>query len=180
MSSAISLAIPPAATMDEWLAAGRQIAQMGKHLGFMVGDWVNAGRERFPEQIDLALEQVGIDQRFARRAAKVAAEFPPAQRDASLSFDHHLPLVALPQPERLDLLKRAHEQHWKPAQVRDAVTQHRYETGEMFQDEDIDSAMLTIIVRAWNRATPTAREQFMELAECAGTGSIDEDVPNDC
>ena len=161
--------------MEEWLSAGQQIAKMGKQLGFLVGDWVNAGRARFPEQLDLALGEVGIDPRFARKAAHVAAEFPRGQRDNALSFDHHAPLAALPKPVRMKILKQAHAKRWTPSQVRDAVTRRRYETGALFDDEDIDSAMMTIIVRAWNRATPNARALFRELAENVAVGVIDED-----
>jgi hypothetical protein len=179
ISKPLEMNIPATATFDQWLETGRNLASIGKCFGFMVGDWVNHGREHFPQQIELALDAAGIDHKFAHKAANVAKMFPAPCRAGDLSFDHHRALVKLPGPERIELLQKAHQQHWEVGELKEAVTQWRYENGELFDDEDVETHLCTLIVKAWNRATPGARKLFMPLAEIAGTGVIDEDeAPN--
>lgn len=167
-------ALPPMETLDAYLDAGRHLATMRKRLGFLIGDWVNHGRERFPEQIEMALETAGIDERFAARAANVAKSFPPSIRSDALSFDHHRVVLSLPRPEQLELLTEASKRHWKPQELKDAVAQRRYESGQDFPDDDVDAHFEVQIIRAWNRATPAARESFVGRVEAAGLGVIDE------
>jgi len=62
------------------------------------------------------------------------------------------------------------------------VTQYRYATGQNFADEDTDSTLCTHIVRAWNRATPEAREMAFDLMQIAARSDftiIDEDEVSD-
>lgn len=179
VGSAQAMSIPATATIDQWIDAGRQLATMKKRLGFMIGDWVNHGRQHFPDQIEMALERAEIDPKFAQKAANVARMFPAHCRAESLSFDHHRALVKLPAPERIEILHKADNGHWGVGDVREAVTQWRYENGQLFDDEDVETHLCTLIVKAWNRATPDARKLFMALAETVGTGVIDEDeAPN--
>lgn len=175
IASTVSMTIPTDATKDQWLAAGRQLAKMKDHLGFMIGDWVNHGREHFPEQLDLLIEEAGFEPSFSMKAARIAEKFPVHVRNSQLSFDHHKAVHMLPPPERLELLQKASVEHWDLKHMREAVVQQRYDNGSLFEDDDLDAHLMTIIVRDWNRATPRARAEFMELAVLAGTGIIDED-----
>lgn len=167
--------LPEMATFDQWVDTGRSLASMRKRLGFLIGDWVNHGRTHFAEQIEMALEVAGLDGKFATRAANVARSFPPAIRNEALSFDHHRAVLTLPREEQLELLREAGKQRWKPQELRDAVAQRRYERGQDFPDDDVDAHTEVQIIRAWNRATPAARESFAERVAVAGTGVIDED-----
>jgi hypothetical protein len=171
----VALNIPGDASFDQWMQTGQQLARMRDRLGFLVGDWINHGRGHFPEQMDLALESINIDVKFARRASLIAEQFPAHCRDQALSFDHHRAVIKLPQPERLELLNKAHESHWSIQDLREAVVQKRYENGSLFDDEDVDTALAVQIIRAWNRATPAGREYFYELAKVASLDVIDED-----
>jgi len=174
----VTLVLPDDAPFDLWLETGRQLSSMHKHLGFMVGDWVNHGREKFPDQIELALEQAGIDHRFADRASQVAKLFPAPTRAKGLAYEHHKAVARLPKDEALTLLAKADQQHWQIRQLRDAVTQHRYESGDLFEDEDRDYYLAREMIRAWNRGTPEARKAFAELVAVSNFGTIDEDEVN--
>lgn len=175
----VELALPKAPSFDDWLQAGRNLAAMHKRLGFMVGDWINHGREHFSEQMNLALESAGIDAKFAMKAANVAKLFPEHCRAKGLSYEHHRALVKLPPPQRVELLKKADEKHWRVPELREAVVQWRYENGELFDEDDRDSDLCTLIVRSWNRATVKARRDFMARAELVNFGVIDEDEVQD-
>lgn len=172
---ATEMTIPTTASFDDWVNTGRQLATMKKRLGFMIGDWVNHGRQHFPEQIEMALEAAGIDQRFALKASNVAKAFPAHVRADDLSFDHHRAVLKLPQPERVEILSKASKEHWDTGAIKEAVTQWRYDHGELFDDEDVDTHLCSLIVRAWNRGTKEARSLFMDLAAIANLGVIDED-----
>jgi hypothetical protein len=172
--NAIALIAPN--TFEDWLEQGRQLATLKRELGFRIGDWARHGLEAFPEQFELALEQAGMDRRAVTKAASVAKAFPPHMRNEALSFDHHQAVLVLPREEQLNLLKKAGERKWKPRELKDAVIQRRYERGDDFPDEDVDSYLQSEISRAWNRATPAARRGFFELATEVDFGVIDEDV----
>lgn len=172
------VSVSRAATIDEWIEQGRSIAAMQRTIGFMIGDWANHGRQHHAEQFDMVLEQVGISPKAARKCAAIAAEFPPHLRAAGLSFDHHATVIALPPQDRAELLRRAEHEHLTPSDLREAVVQRRYENGSLFDDADIDGHMLTCIVRAWNRASTTARRSFQQLADAAGIAAINEDIAN--
>lgn len=175
IEQARAISIPATASFDDYVAAGRQLATMKKRIGFMIGDWLNHGREHFPGQIEMALDAAGIDQRFAQKAANVSRAFPASVRAEDLSFDHHRAVLTLPQPERLEILSKASKEHWQVGEVKEAVTQWRYDHGDLFEDEEIDTHLCTLIVRAWNRGTKEARSLFMDLATIANLGVIDED-----
>ncbi len=165
------------ASFDDWLSAGRDLARMKNRLGFMIGDWVNHGKEHFPEQLALALEQADIDPKLASSAATIAQAFPDSLRAKGLAFDHYKAVHKLPRDKAIEILSNAERDHLTLRQVRDAVTTERYESGDMFGDDDRDYYLQVQIIRAWNRGTPKAREMFLELATAANLAAIDEDNP---
>lgn len=176
----VALTIPDQATYQDWLATGQQLSTMHRHLGFMVGDWLNHGREHFPEQIDLALEQAGIDARFADRASQVARLFPDHLRAKGLAYEHHKAVARLPQDEALKLLSQAEQHKWQLRQLRDEVVTIRFQQGDIFEDEDRDYYLEREMIRAWNRGTPDARRSFAERVASSHLQTIDEDeAPHD-
>lgn len=77
---------------------------MSDHVGFMVGDVLNFGEKKFGEKYKAALIQTGRAYTTLRRYSSVAAQFPPEQRVAKLSFSHHKELVALELQTRNEVL----------------------------------------------------------------------------
>lgn len=170
-----TLSIPVDATPDQFIEFGRNLRHLVETSGFLLGDYALAGRERFGDQFDLILDEAGLDKKAIAKSAHVAKAFPAALRNKSLSFEHHRAVLKLPRPEQLNLLKQADDQRWKPQKLREAVVQRRYECGDDFPPDEVDSAMLTVIVRAWNRATAKARDDFLILAKACKGGVIDEE-----
>ncbi len=170
-----AITIIAAETFDTWVEQGRALATLKRELGFRIGDWARQGLEQFPEQFEFALEQAGMDRKAVVKAASVSKAFPPHLRNGALSFDHHRAVLTLPREEQLTMLKQAGDQKWKHRELKDAVIQRRYEIGTDFPDEDVDSHLQSEIVRAWNRATVSARRGFFELATEVDCGVIDED-----
>lgn len=168
------------APQDEWFARGRDLAHRKVALEWDMAEWIAEGvRDGHAKQLgfDFAAlgRELGIAPPRLKAACKAAQTFPPALRASDLSVEHHAAVATLPQNEALPLLRRASSEHLQVQDLREAVTRRRYETGQNFADEDIDSTLCTLIVRAWNRATPEAREMFMDLARAVNLGTIDED-----
>lgn len=181
MNALATIEHPIPAEQANWLQRGVAIAQRKRDLEWDMADWINEGTEAGYVQVgfEFLSDQLGVAPKRLKDALKAAKTFPPAIRDAKLSVEHHVAVASLPKDEALPLLKRASTDHMPVNELREHVTKRRYETGQRFDDEDMDSTLCTHIVRAWNRATPEARRSFMELAETVKFQIIDEDEVND-
>ena len=158
---------------DRWLAEGRRLAGIRLTLDFQIGDWLAKGRDHFaPEQIELALGEIALDAEHARalkRVERVAKAFPPSQRHPGLSFEHHAQLADLPKQEALPLLQRAGKEKMPARKVRLEAMMRKIDLGLVLpREDDPECDQLTAICRAWNRASKTVREEFLEMAEEAG------------
>jgi hypothetical protein len=72
-------------------------------------------------------------------------------------------------------LATAAAEGWGERQAKAAAVAHRQERAG-FVDDDPEVTLAVHVMRAWNRATPEAREYFNGLREIAGLGIIDEDA----
>lgn len=79
---------------------------LGDHVGFMIGDVIVHGQDKFGAKYDRAMQQTGRQRSTLKGYVEAARKFPPDQRAASLSFSHHRELVRLTDDKkRGDLLK---------------------------------------------------------------------------
>ncbi|MBH0112728.1 hypothetical protein I5E68_07155 [Novosphingobium sp. YJ-S2-02] len=182
MNAITTIEAAPLAPLDDWVAKGRSLVAQRLDVDWKIADWMAEGKDAghlSQAKFDFLSDNLGLAPRRLKDALKAALHFPPALRDASLSVEHHAAVASLPKDEALPLLKRASSEHLQVQDLREAVTQRRYETGALFDDEDTDTTLCTLVVRAWNRATPDARESFMQLARTVNFGIIDEDEVND-
>lgn len=153
---------------DAWREEGRRLAHTRLQIDWMIGDWLAYGREHFkPEQIELALGEIAADVEQAkhlRRVEKVARAFPPSQRNAALTFEHHAHLADLPTQEALPLLQKAGQERLTARQLRVEAMLRKVDLGLVLprEDDPEDDALLAC-VRAWNRAPVSVREDFAEM-----------------
>lgn len=168
------LKLPASATYEEWLAAGRNLATAKLQWDWLIGDWLNHGRKHFPEQMEFALEGLGIDQRHLKRIEKTVEAFPPHLRDKRLSFDHHAHVADLPTEEALPLLKEARKEHLPASKLRIRAMLKKVETGRILpREDDADDDALVALCRAWNRATRPVRQEFADMVAESDLGIID-------
>lgn len=176
MNSIATIDAPTAITSyPDWLNTGRTLASQKRNIDWLIGDWLNVGRQNFPEQITLALTELGEDPKRIKRIECTVAAFPPHLRDASLSFDHHAYVADLPTQDALTLLKKAHDGKLSARQIKVDASVRKIELGSqlLWTDKDIDYTELMAIVRTWNSAQPHIREQFIELATPSHFGIIE-------
>lgn len=163
-------------TFEDWVAIGRDLSTQRRNVDWMIGDWLAVGQERFADQVEFEFlaDQLGIAPKRLKTVASTAAAFPAHLRDETLSIDHHACVASLPAEQRLEVLTRAHAEHLTPEETRIEAVKLRPPTqGAIFVDEDWQHAQLMDLQRAWNRADPSVRTDFMELANEARGGVID-------
>lgn len=177
----VIIAAPIATPQDAWLDKGRNLFTQRRDVDWQIAGWMVEGKQAghlCQAKFDFLSEQLGVAPKRLKDALKAAEAFPPALRDPTLSVEHHAAIASLPREEALPLLKRASVDHLPVNALREFVTQRRYETGQNYHDEDTDSTLCTLVLRAWNRATPEARELAFALIQTAaedGYAVIDED-----
>lgn len=168
-----TLALPDNLAFPDWLDVGRNLASQKRHIDWLIGDWITFGRQRFPEQIEMAIEQFG-DRKQVKRIEKTVEAFPPHLRCSGLSFEHHAHVADMPAQEALPLLKRAEAENIDARHFRIEAMLRKVETGQIYpRDEDHEDDMLLAMVRAWNRASRNVRSEFYELADKAKFGLVD-------
>ena len=172
--AATCLAMPEQTAFEDWLAIGRNLVGQKRHIDWLIGDWITFGRQHFPTQIELALEEISTSARDVRRIEKTAAAFPPSTRCTALSFDHHAHVADIPLQEAMPLLKQAERQNIDARRFRIDAMLHKLEHGHILPREtDTDDDFLMAMVRAWNRASRSAREDFAEMAAQSHLGLIE-------
>lgn len=159
---------------SDWLELGQNLASQKRNLDWLIGDWINFGRQRFPEQIELALTSAGIEPTQVKRIEKTVKAFPPHLRSEKLSFDHHAHLADLPTQEALPMLKTAEQQNIDARALRIEAMLRKVEIGQILpREDDAEDDALLACVRAWNRAPLNVRDDFSEMIRESNKGVIE-------
>lgn len=167
------------AGFTEWLEQGRSLYAQRKALDWKCADWLAEGSQRFPEQMKLAIAEFAtdpIEQKQLAKSARIAAAIPASQRDAALTFAHHMHVADLPAPERLELLSRAAKENLSARALRVVAMERRANLGlgnTELPDDDPDYQLLMGIVRGWNRAPQHVRQDFYDMAGDANLGVVE-------
>ena len=107
--------------MHEWTAQGRRLGQIGRGVGWWIGDWLRYGHERFGERYPLAARVTGLDTQTLMNLCWVASRFEPHRRRQELSFSHHAELAALPDEEQDRWLALAIDERMSVRCLREAL-----------------------------------------------------------
>jgi hypothetical protein len=159
-----------------WLQTGHALLTQRNEVEWKLADWIADGREQFGDQaaFDFLADELGIAPKKLKTAASVAKAFPPSHRDPSLTFEHYESVATLPVTDALSLLRDAKANHWDDRETRvEAVRRRAQISTTTLLDDDFEYQELIAISRAWNRARPDVRSQFLELAAEANLGVID-------
>lgn len=125
----IAYRLAPDATFDEWAEHGRAIMHAARAVQWLLGDWLNAGEDRFGEDYAQAVELTGLSERTLLVAAWVARSVPPEARRPNLPWTHHRVVAALPPSERDALLERCENEGWSERELRNQLRAMRGESG---------------------------------------------------
>ncbi|WP_310533154.1 hypothetical protein [Novosphingobium sp.] len=163
-ADSLALILPDDCPYPQWLATGRSLANQKRNIDWLIGDWLAFGRAHYPEQIEMALAELGEDPKRVKRIEATVRAFPSHMRDASLSFDHHAHVADMPRQEALPLIKAAHDAHWTARQMRVEAMLRKLDIGQNLpRDDDPAHDALLSLSRAWNRAPVTVRQEFADM-----------------
>lgn len=188
--SGLSLNLPDALSIEQWEGVGRRLFAEMRHaedrttqVNWWIGDWWAYGsgtgadgRPRYGARARAVAEGIfGVAFQTCMNLGSVARKVEASRRREVLPFSHHAEVASLDAPDADALLEKAEGEHLSVRDLRKEVLRHRIATGELAprEDDDPDHTELLAIARAWNRARVSVRQEFMELAEEAGTGEID-------
>ena len=159
-----------------WLATFRRLAEARDAANWALVDWIGTGR---PDGTRFTAAEIAKALDLSRvrvcNHVRLAAAFPSDRRNLRLSFDVHAHLACLPDETRFETLATAANEGWGERKARAAAVAFRQERAG-FEDEDKDDQQAVHIMRAWNRASPAAREYFTGLQEVSGLGIVDEET----
>lgn len=105
------------ATIEEWERFGEQIGRVVNSSQFIIGDWLNFGRDKWQnreelqERIEIAEKNTGLDARSLQNYASIARRIPMGNRSANCSFDIHRSVAKLDSDDQRKWLKVADERN---------------------------------------------------------------------
>ena len=94
-------------TFRDWVTVGKRLASVSSASTWALGDWLLFGERTFGHRYRAALEVTNLDYQTLRNYAWVAGRFAPTRRCATLSFQHHAEVAAMPDVEQDIWLQRA-------------------------------------------------------------------------
>lgn len=163
---------------DAWLDAGRTLAAERRDVDWRLGDWMLEGREKgYLDQagFDFLSDNLGIAPKRLKVITRAAETFPRHLRDETLTIEHHAYVADLPRTDQVELLTQARREHWDDNEMRKHVISHKVRTGlvDRLTTDEWDHHALMGLQHAWNRASVSVRQEFMEMAKEANWGVID-------
>lgn len=177
----VALALPDNMQFEAWVEMGRGIVAQRRQADWLMADWFAHGSKHFAdrEQVQLMLDQMGVDQKRIAADAKVAERIPESWRSDKVSFEVAKEIAKIDDPGiRQRMIVQAEREHWTSRKAHHHVVEHKATTGSLLPEDDDETRQAVEIIRCWNRASPDAREYFFPLAQAAarkGFGAIDED-----
>jgi hypothetical protein len=176
MTDQLALSLPDTATFDDWSTFGAKLLAGRRKLSWLIGDWLIAGMDRYGDQARdeaVRLSRTDID-RFGL-IVDVCRRFPEDKRHAALTFDHHAAVARLDDERAASMLDDAERLKLPVLMLRAQVRETRISQGDLLpaEDDDPEDREMRAVVQSWNRARPSARRAFLELAEESHMGVID-------
>ena len=121
-----SATFPEKMDAETWQQFGELIGGMSQSIAWWVGDWCVYGADRkYGELAELA-RALGYDESTTRQYAWVARSIEPSRRLDGLSFNHHMNVASIDDPELQDhYLQQALENDWSTRAMREAISGHQ-------------------------------------------------------
>jgi hypothetical protein len=104
-------------SFEEWEALGQKLAPVGKSIGFIIGDWINYGENRWGDKYEDAIKRTGMAYQTLRDFSYVARRVQLSFRNDKLDFVHHKVVAKLKSPEE--------QQHWLDMAVKHKLGKRR-------------------------------------------------------
>jgi hypothetical protein len=148
---------------DEWSSLGQKLSPIGKSIGFIIGDWINYGQDRYGEKYTEALAKTGLTYQTLQNYAYVARKVETSCRHENLGFEHHYVVAKLKtDEEKKHWLDMADQHDLSVRRLRKSINFGRVASEEEVQGDPTDRghvtylALLNRIRRWWKHETSKA------------------------
>jgi len=112
-------------SLSMWEKVGRNLFSFADSSTWWIADWLVYGESTFHDRYAEAVKRTSLSYQTLRNYTWVARRFPLPRRRQSLSFSHHLEVVALDRPEQDYWLRKAEELTWSRNKLRGQVRSSR-------------------------------------------------------
>lgn len=119
--NATSLVLPPELPWDQYEALAAMFGQLHRTSSWLIGDLLNFGEKVYGEKYTQAAVLTGLADQTLMNYASVCAHVPRSRRRATLPFSVHAEVAYKTPQEQEEWLKKAVENRWTRAQLRDAM-----------------------------------------------------------
>ena len=102
--SATALTLKPNTTYVEWRAVGAQLKRIDRACQWWIGDWLNAGEQRWGEMYAQAVDATESAYSTLRISKWVASTIDLLRRREKVSWGAHREIAALPREEQDEAL----------------------------------------------------------------------------
>lgn len=111
---------------DQWAECGRALAKCKEATQFWIGDWLEAGEQRWGEKYSQAASETGINPQRLMQLKFVASRIPAGSRLKELSWTHHKIVASakgLTDVKRQAWLRIAQKRNLTTRELEDAIRQ---------------------------------------------------------
>ncbi|MFI5525192.1 LmbU family transcriptional regulator [Streptomyces platensis] len=108
-------------SLSAWEKVGANLFSFANSSAWWIADWLVYGESTFHDRYVEAIRQTSLSYQTLRNYTWVAREFPLSRRRQSLSFSHHLEVVALEQPQQDYWLRQAEKLSWSRNKLRGQI-----------------------------------------------------------
>ncbi|MEV0533665.1 LmbU family transcriptional regulator [Kitasatospora sp. NPDC050463] len=108
-------------SLSAWEKVGANLFSVADSSTWWIADWLVYGESTFQDRYEEAVKRTSLSYQTLRNYTWVARRFPLSRRRQSLSFSHHLEVVALDPPEQDYWLRKAEELGWSRNKLRAEV-----------------------------------------------------------
>lgn len=112
---------PAELSIEDWVAVGQHLAEIGKAYQWSVADWVLYGQNKYGDKYAEAMERTGFAYQTIANIVSVARKIEFSRRRENLPFSHHAEVAQLDAPQADQLLQKAESERWTARQTREAA-----------------------------------------------------------
>lgn len=150
-------------SFEEWDTLGQQLGEIGKSIGFIIGDWINYGEGRYGEKYEESLARTGLAYTTLAHYSYVARKIQFCLRKQNLDYSVHATVAKLKtDEEKQRWLDMAEKHDLSVRRLRKSINFGRLATEDEVQGDPADRgyvtylALLNRIRRWWARETQKA------------------------
>jgi N6-adenosine-specific RNA methylase IME4 len=137
------VAISRDADIEDWRKGGVFVQRTQQSNLWWLGDWAEAGEEKFGEEAAQYVSSNHFSEAYLRRARWVCSKIAPNRRIKELSFEHHAAVAGLKEPEQDRWLKRALDKELSVLDLRRSMRKQQHK--KRYEEEDFPEGRFRVI-----------------------------------